>query len=80
MKGALSMVDNPDYRECFGERELNDINEILRRNDYHSPEESDLDNDPNAPVKSKRIFIYKLSWRTEEVSQETYTYNVALRN
>ena len=74
------MIDNPDYWECFGERELNDINEILRRNDYHSPKESDLDNNPNAPAESKWIFIYKLSWRTKEVSQKTYTYNVALCN
>ncbi|RIA93945.1 hypothetical protein C1645_818706 [Glomus cerebriforme] len=50
-KGALSMVDNPIYREWLEEFGLEDVNEILSKNDYQSPEESDPENDPNAPME-----------------------------
>ena len=74
------MVDNQEYWELFKKRGFEDINEILSKNDYHSPEESDPDNDPNASTENKRIFVYKLSWRTEEVSQTTYTNIMLLRD
>jgi hypothetical protein len=68
-KGALSMVDNPAYREWLEDFGLDDVNEILSKNDYQSPEESDPDNDPSSSMERKKIFIYNLPWRTERVSQ-----------
>ena len=68
-KGALSMVDNPVYREWLEDFGLDDVNEILSKNDYQSPEESDPDNDPSSSMERKKIFIYNLPWRTERVSQ-----------
>lgn len=69
MKGALAMNDHPDYRKTFKKRGIADINEILSKNEYHSPEESDPENDPNASTERKNLFVYKLSWRSDEVSQ-----------
>lgn len=62
------MIDNPKYRDWIKEHGLEDVNEILSRNDYHSPEESDPENDPNSSTERKRLLVYKLSWRTEKVS------------
>lgn len=62
------MVNNPAYREWIEEYELDDVNEILSKNDYQSPKESDPENEPNAPLEHKQTFIYKLSWRSEKVS------------
>jgi hypothetical protein len=62
------MVDNSSYREWLEEYGLEDVNEILNKNDYQSPEESDPDNDPNALMEQKRINVYKLSWRSDKVS------------
>ncbi|GET58120.1 hypothetical protein GLOIN_2v1485617 [Rhizophagus irregularis DAOM 181602=DAOM 197198] len=45
-----------------------DINEILNKNEYHSPEESDPENDPNASTDCKNLFVYKLSWRSDELT------------
>ncbi|GET51762.1 hypothetical protein GLOIN_2v1773272 [Rhizophagus irregularis DAOM 181602=DAOM 197198] len=45
-----------------------DINEILNKNEYHSPEESDPENDPNASTDRKNLFVYKLSWRSDELT------------
>jgi len=50
---------------------IEDVNEILSKNEYHSPEESDPENDPNASMEYKRLLVYKLSWRTEKVSQQS---------
>ncbi|UZO20569.1 uncharacterized protein OCT59_012992 [Rhizophagus irregularis] len=47
MKGALAMKNHPNYRKSFKKRGIKDINEILNKNEYHSPEESDPENDPN---------------------------------
>ena len=62
------MVDNLSYQKQLKEYGLEDVNEILNKNDYQSPEESDPDNDPNAPMEQKRINVYKLSWRSDKVS------------
>jgi hypothetical protein len=69
------MVDNPTYREWLEELGLSDINEILSKNDYQSPEESDPENNPNSSAEQKRIFVYKLPWRTEKVSQNNNNIN-----
>ena len=69
MKGALAMKNHADYRKSFKKRGIKDINEILNKNEYHSPEESDPENDPNASTDRKNLFVYKLSWRSDEVSQ-----------
>ena len=47
---------------------IEDVNEILSKNEYHSPEESDPENDPNTSMECKQLFVYKLSWRTDKVS------------
>ncbi|CAB4385966.1 unnamed protein product [Rhizophagus irregularis] len=44
------------------------VNEILNKNEYHSPEESDPENDPNASTDRKNLFVYKLSWRSDELT------------
>ncbi|CAG8781303.1 7507_t:CDS:2, partial [Rhizophagus irregularis] len=56
MKGALAMKNHPDYRKSFKKRGIKDINEILNKNEYHSPEESDPENDPNASTDRKNLF------------------------
>ncbi|CAB4396450.1 unnamed protein product [Rhizophagus irregularis] len=68
MKGALAMKNHPDYRKSFKKRGIKDINEILNKNEYHSPEESDLENNPNAFTDRKNLFVYKLSWRSDELT------------
>ncbi|CAB4390100.1 unnamed protein product [Rhizophagus irregularis] len=68
MKGALAMKNHPDYRKSFKKCGIKDINEILNKNEYHSPEESDLENDPNASTDRKNLFVYKLSWRSDELT------------
>ncbi|CAB4441599.1 unnamed protein product [Rhizophagus irregularis] len=68
MKGALAMKNHPDYRKSFKKRGIKDINEILNKNEYHSPEESDPENDPNASTDRKSLFVYKLSWRSDELT------------
>ncbi|GET63414.1 hypothetical protein GLOIN_2v1780047 [Rhizophagus irregularis DAOM 181602=DAOM 197198] len=68
MKGALAMKNHPDYRKSFKKRGIKDINEILNKNEYHSPEESDPENDPNASTDRKNLFVYKLSWRSDELT------------
>ncbi|GET58972.1 hypothetical protein GLOIN_2v1485617 [Rhizophagus irregularis DAOM 181602=DAOM 197198] len=68
MKGALAMKNHPDYRKSFKKRGIKDINEILNKNEYHSPEESDPKNDPNASTDRKNLFVYKLSWRSDELT------------
>ncbi|GBC28427.2 hypothetical protein GLOIN_2v1773272 [Rhizophagus irregularis DAOM 181602=DAOM 197198] len=68
MKGALAMKNHPDYRKSFKKRGIKDINEILNKNKYHSPEESDPENDPNASTDRKNLFVYKLSWRSDELT------------
>ncbi|GET58572.1 hypothetical protein GLOIN_2v1485617 [Rhizophagus irregularis DAOM 181602=DAOM 197198] len=45
-----------------------DINEILNKNEYHFPKESDPENDPNASTDRKNLFVYKLSWRSDELT------------
>ncbi|CAB4375333.1 unnamed protein product [Rhizophagus irregularis] len=67
MKGTLAMKNHPDYQKSFKKRGIKDINEILNKNEYHSSEESDLENDPNASTDHKNLFVYKLSWRSDEV-------------
>ncbi|CAB4378157.1 unnamed protein product [Rhizophagus irregularis] len=47
---------------------IKDINEILNKNEYYSPEESDPENDPNASTDRKNLFVYKLSWRSDELT------------
>ncbi|GET49831.1 hypothetical protein GLOIN_2v1773272 [Rhizophagus irregularis DAOM 181602=DAOM 197198] len=69
MKGALAMKNHPDYQKSFKKRGIKDINEILNKNEYHSPEESDLENDPNASTDRKNLFVYKLSWRSDELTK-----------
>ncbi|CAB4395424.1 unnamed protein product [Rhizophagus irregularis] len=68
MKGALAMKNHPDYQKSFKKRGIKDINEILNKNEYHSPEESDPENDPNASTDRKNLFVYKLSWRSDELT------------
>ncbi|CAB5369689.1 unnamed protein product [Rhizophagus irregularis] len=70
MKGALAMKNHPDYRKSFKKRGIKDINEILNKNEYHSPEESNPENDPNASTDRKKLFVYKLSWRSDEVKNK----------
>jgi len=64
------MADNPTYREWMNKHGIEDVNEILSKNEYHSPEESDPENDPNTSMERKRLFVYKLSWRTDKVSRQ----------
>ncbi|CAB5359567.1 unnamed protein product [Rhizophagus irregularis] len=68
MKGALAMKNYPNYRKSFKKRGIKDINKILNKNEYHSPEESDPENDPNASTDRKNLFVYKLSWRSDELT------------
>ncbi|CAB4435179.1 unnamed protein product [Rhizophagus irregularis] len=68
MKGGLAMKNHPDYRKSFKKCGIKDINEILNKNEYHSPEESDPENDPNASTDRKNLFVYKLSWRSDELT------------
>ncbi|CAB4374870.1 unnamed protein product [Rhizophagus irregularis] len=68
MKGTLAMKNHPDYQKSFKKRGIKDINEILNKNEYHSPEESDPENDPNASTDRKNLFVYKLSWRSDELT------------
>ncbi|CAB4390846.1 unnamed protein product [Rhizophagus irregularis] len=68
MKDALAMKNHPDYRKSFKKCGIKDINEILNKNEYHSPEESDPENDPNASTDRKNLFVYKLSWRSDELT------------
>ncbi|CAB4423828.1 unnamed protein product [Rhizophagus irregularis] len=68
MKGALAMKNHPDYRKSFKKCGIKDINEILNKNEYHSPEESDPENDLNASTDRKNLFVYKLSWRSDELT------------
>ena len=65
------MADNPTYRSWMRKHGIEDVNEILSKNEYHSPEESDPENDPNASIEHKRLLVYKLSWRTEKVSRQS---------
>lgn len=62
------MTDDPKYRELIKKHGVEDVEEILSKNEYHSPEESDPENDPNASLEHRRLLVYKLSWRTEKVS------------
>ncbi|CAB5381937.1 unnamed protein product [Rhizophagus irregularis] len=61
MKGALAMKNHPNYQKSFKKCGIKDINEILNKNEYHSPEESDPENDPNTSTDRKNLFVYKLS-------------------
>lgn len=63
------MMEHRKYRKMMEEYGTDDINEILSKNEYQSPEESDPDNDPNASADLKRIFVYKLAWRSKRVSR-----------
>ena len=47
------MADNPTYQLWMRKHGIEDVNEILSKNEYHSPEESDPENDPNASMKHK---------------------------
>ena len=55
------MIDNSKYRELMKKHRIKDVNEILSRNDYHYPEESDPKNDPNSSMECKQLLVYKLS-------------------
>ncbi len=61
------MIDNPDYWKFIERYGLDDISKILGKNEYHSPEESNPENDPNSSLEHKRVLVYKLSWRTDKV-------------
>ena len=62
------MTDDPRYREMIKEHGIEDVNEILSKNNYHSLKESDLENDLNSSMERKQLLVYKLFWRTEKVS------------
>ncbi|CAB4394220.1 unnamed protein product [Rhizophagus irregularis] len=62
------MKNHPNYRKSFKKCGIKDINEILNKNEYHSPEESDPENDPYASTDRKNLFVYKLSWRSDELT------------
>ena len=62
------MADNPKYKKWLNEYNIGEVNEILTKNKYHLPEESDPENDPNSSTEYKRLFVYKLPWRTDKVS------------
>ncbi|GET54725.1 hypothetical protein GLOIN_2v1780047 [Rhizophagus irregularis DAOM 181602=DAOM 197198] len=79
MKGALAMKNHPDYRKSFKKRGIKDINEILNKNEYHSPEESDPENDPNISTDRKNLFVYKLSWRSDEYVEKYFPENKRVR-
>ncbi|GBC25640.2 hypothetical protein GLOIN_2v1780047 [Rhizophagus irregularis DAOM 181602=DAOM 197198] len=79
MKGALAMKNHPDYRKSFKKCGIKDINEILNKNEYHSPEESDPENDPNASTDRKNLFVYKLSWRSDEYVEKYFPENKRVR-
>jgi hypothetical protein len=64
------MIDSPKYREWIKAYGIEDIDEILSRNNYHSPEESDPENDPNSSMEHKQLLVYKLSWKTEKASRQ----------
>ena len=55
------MIDDLKYRELIKKHGIKDVNEILSRNDYHSPEESDPENNPNSLMECKQLLVYKLS-------------------
>ncbi|CAB4384947.1 unnamed protein product [Rhizophagus irregularis] len=67
------MKNHPNYRKSFKKCGIKDINEILNKNKYHSPEESDPENDPNASTDCKNLFVYKLSWRSDELTNLLYS-------
>jgi hypothetical protein len=47
------MIHCLKYKEWIKRYRIEDINEILSKNDYHSPEESDPENDPNSSAERK---------------------------
>ncbi|CAB5386732.1 unnamed protein product [Rhizophagus irregularis] len=67
-EGRISHEESPRLSKIFKKRGIKDINEILNKNEYHSPEESDPENDPNASTDRKNLFVYKLSWRSDELT------------
>ncbi|GET58810.1 hypothetical protein GLOIN_2v1773272 [Rhizophagus irregularis DAOM 181602=DAOM 197198] len=67
-EGRISHEESPRLSKIFKKRGIKDINEILNKNEYHSPEESDPKNDPNASTDRKNLFVYKLSWRSDELT------------
>ena len=72
-KAVLSMMQDRRHRRTIEGYGIDDINEILSKNDYQSPEESDPDNEPNTSVESKKVFVYQLSWRFKRVSHNNST-------
>ncbi|CAB4401051.1 unnamed protein product [Rhizophagus irregularis] len=68
MKSALAIKNHLDYRKFFKKRRIKNINEILNKNEYHSSEESDPENNLNASTDRKNLFVYKLSWRSDELT------------
>lgn len=63
------MMKDRRYQRMIEKYGIDDINEILSKNDYQSPEESDPDNDPRMSAELKRVFVYKLAWRSKRVSR-----------
>ncbi|CAG8597290.1 4913_t:CDS:10 [Funneliformis caledonium] len=75
LKGALSMTDDPKYKELIIEHGIEDVNEILGRNDYHSPEESDLENDPDSSIERKRLLLTTLLHTIDEYVEKHFPEN-----
>ncbi|RIA86651.1 hypothetical protein C1645_828931 [Glomus cerebriforme] len=71
-KDSYSEEDNEQLLKEFG---LEDVNEILSKNDYQFLEKSNLKNDPNASIEHKLIKIYKLSWRSDKVTELLHIIN-----
>ncbi|CAB4378118.1 unnamed protein product [Rhizophagus irregularis] len=75
MKGALAMKNHPDYRKSFKKRGIKYINEILNKNEYHSSEESDPENDPDR----KNLFLTNLLHSIDEYVEKYFPENKRVR-
>jgi hypothetical protein len=67
------MMKDRKYRRMLEEYGIDDIDEILSKNDYQSPEESDPDNNSNVSTEKKQVFTYKLAWRSKKVTHNNTT-------
>jgi hypothetical protein len=70
------MMEDQNYRRVLEEYGIDDINDILSKNDYQSPEESDPDNDASTSTDQKRVFVYKLAWRSKKVSHNATCFYI----
>ena len=63
----MSMIDHPQHRNWMMKFGIEDVNQILSKNEYHSPEESDPENDPNSPIYNNRMIIMMTAKEPTEI-------------